>query len=88
MIFLGTITVTTTAFQSPSKCNSLLIGKKTENVLNSDLYVDSWKVKVEDNPNTGMTEFIESYEGQIPIDKTEATKYLGFSISCKGDNMV
>ena len=56
----------------PSKCKSMLIGKKTENVLNSELYVDSWKVKVEDNPNTGMTEFTESYEG--PIDKTEAKK--------------
>ena len=71
----------------PSKCKSMLIDKKTENVLNSQLLVDNWKVKVEDNPITGMTDFIESYEGLIPIDKTEATKYLGFTISCKGDNM-
>ena len=30
----------------------------------------------------------ETYEGLVPIDKTEKTKYLGFVLSSRGDNMV
>ena len=72
----------------PSKCKTILVGKATEKVLNSELTVDSWKVTVEDNLETGETDFLETYEGQISIGKTDKTKYLGFTISNRGDNLV
>ena len=72
----------------PSKCKTILVGKATEKVLNSELTVDSWKVTVEDNLETGETDFLETYEGQISIGKTDKTKYLGFTISNRGDNLI
>ena len=70
-----------------AKCKSMLVGKNIENVLNSDLMVDDWDIKYEDNIETGESDLIETYLGQIPIKKTEEQKYLGFVLSCKGDNM-
>ena len=37
----------------PTKCKSMLVGKASENVLNSELLVDSWKVNYEENIQTG-----------------------------------
>ena len=34
------------------------------------------------------TDLIETYEGRVEIEKTDNQKYLGFVLSCKGDNMV
>ena len=65
----------------------MLIGRNTKNVLNSALTVDSWKVTVQDDLETGHVEFIETYEGQIPIGQVDKTKYLGFIISNRGDNL-
>ena len=48
--------------------------------------MDNWKVKHKDNEITGESDLIETFEGLVTIDKT--AKYLGFTISCKGDNMV
>ena len=70
------------------KCKSMLVCKKPENVLNSHLLVDNWKVKHKDNEITGESDLIETFEGLVTIDKTANQKYLGFTISCKGDNMV
>jgi hypothetical protein len=70
-----------------AKCKSMLVGKDTKNVLNSDLHVDSWTVQYADNFETGDVELIETFDGQVKIDKTEAQKYLGFVISYTGDNM-
>ena len=55
----------------PTKCKSMLIGKETEHVLNSDLLVDSWIVKHELNLETGEGELIEKYGGPIPIEKVK-----------------
>ena len=66
----------------------MLVGKATERVLNSELTVDIWKVTVEDNLETGETDFLETYEGKISIGKTDKTKYLGFTISNRDDNLV
>ena len=71
----------------PTKCKSMLIGKETEYVLNSDLLVDSWIVKHELNLETGEAELIENYGGPIPIEKVKEQKYLGFIISSSGNNM-
>ena len=66
-----------------SKCKSMLIGKNVEHVLNSNLTVDTWKVTHDE-----VTEkIVETYEGQISVDKTDEQKYLGFVLSNKGNNM-
>ena len=71
-----------------SKCKSMLVGKNQENIINSDLMVDEWDVKHVYNQVTGDYDICETYEGLVPIDKTEKTKYLGFVLSSRGDNMV
>ena len=55
----------------PSKCKSMLIGKDTKNVLNTNLSVDSWTVKHEENLKTGERDLTEIYDGQILIEETD-----------------
>ena len=69
-----------------SKCKSMLIGKERGIVFDTDLLVDNWIVTYKDN-QSGEVEIEETYGGQIPIDRTNEQKYLGFVISSKGDNM-
>ena len=71
-----------------TKCKSMLISKNPYNILDSNLMVDKWDVQHVDNPATGDSDIQETYSGQVPIDKTDKQKYLGFMISSKGDNMV
>ena len=70
------------------KCKSMLVGKKLENVVDSNLLVDSWKVEHRDNIETGETDLIETFSGQIEIGKCKEQKYLGFILSSSGNNMV
>jgi hypothetical protein len=65
----------------------MLIGKNVENILNSDLYVDKWKVEHRDNFVTGDTDLVETYAGQVKMSKSVEQKYLGFILSSTGDNM-
>ena len=69
------------------KCKSMLVGKDTENALNSDLTVDKWKSTYKDDPVTGGEVVEDTYEGQVSIEQTNEQKYLGFVLSNKGDNM-
>jgi hypothetical protein len=71
----------------PKKCKSMLIGKDTENVLNNNLDVDNWIVEHVENKVTGEADLVEYYGGKVEIEKAEEYTYLGFVISCKGDNM-
>ena len=66
----------------------MLIGKELKNVLNSKLSVDKWNVEHKENLSTGETELIETYSGQIEIEKCEQQKYLGFILSSTGTNMI
>ena len=84
--FINVKTAEKTLQFGPTKCKSMLVGKDIENVINSELMVDSWEVDYKETDN-GEDDFIESYVGQVPIDKTDEQKYLGFIISSKGDNM-
>ena len=84
--FINIKTAEKTLQFGPTKCKSMLVGKDIENVINSDLMVDNWKVEYKENDN-GEDEFLESYVGQVPIGKTDEQKYLGFILSSKGDNM-
>jgi hypothetical protein len=82
--FINTKTAEKTLQFGPTKCKSMLVGKNTEHVINSELLVDSWTVQYRDSEDQDI---IESYGGQIPIGKTDQQKYLRFIISNKGDNM-
>ena len=44
-----------------TKCKSMLIGKDLENVPNSNLTVDSWKVSHIDIPGTGVEELMDKF---------------------------
>ena len=66
----------------------MLVCKKSETVQNRQLTVDDWKVEHKDNDITGESDLVETFQGQVPIGKTDNQKYLGFTISYKGDNMV
>ena len=70
------------------KCKSMLVGKQLHTVVDTNLLVDSWKVDHIDNPETGDTDLIETYTGQVEIGKCKEQKYLGFIISTSGNNMV
>ena len=37
---------------------------------------------------TRNSDLIETFEGRVEIEKTDKQKYLGFVLSCSGDNMV
>ena len=69
------------------KCKSMLISNKNE-VLNSPLMVDKWAVKHVENPASGNSDLVVTYEGLVQMEKTKTYKYLGFMISSRGDNLV
>ena len=69
------------------KCKSMLISTKNE-VLNSPLMVDKWAVTHVENPASGDSDLVDTYEGLVEMEKTTTYKYLGFMISSRGDNLV
>ena len=69
-----------------AKCKSLLVGKSTNNVINSKLMVDSWESKYVTEEDDIKLE--EKFEGLVELGQTEEQTYLGFVISSKGNNMV
>ena len=71
-----------------TKCKSMLVGKDLRNVLNNNLLVDNWIEEHEYNHVTGEADLVDIFEGPIPIEKVNKQKYLGFTISSTGDNMV
>ena len=70
-----------------NKCKSMLVGKNQVGVINSPLTVDKWSVSHVDNITTGESNLVEIYDGEVNIEQVEEQKYLGFILSCKGDNM-
>ena len=68
------------------KCKSLLISKNKSDFY-SDLMVDKWEVKYEDNPLTGDLDLVEEFCGQTRLERVDKQMYLGFVISSVGDNM-
>ena len=66
----------------------MIVGKDLENSINSELLVDGWSQEYVDSSENGETELVETYIGEVPIERTSEYKYLGFMISSFGDNMV
>ena len=69
------------------KCKSMLVGKNTENIINTELLVDNWTIIYNKNNTNGEDDIAEKYSGQVPIGSTEEYKYLGFVIFSTGDNI-
>ena len=65
----------------------MVVGKNADTVTQNSLQVDQWICEYKENKISGEHDLIESYGGKIDIKKTEVYKYLGFMISCTGDNM-
>ena len=61
----------------------MLIGKSDQNIVNSELVVDSWKIDYEKSNG----DLIKTYNGKVPIEKVTEQKYLGFVLSSTGHNM-
>ena len=70
-----------------TKCKSMFVGKHKNEVLDTDLYVDKWKVEYNVDEDTGEENLNETFEGLTPVGKTMEQKYLGFVISAEGNNM-
>ena len=85
--FINLKTAEKTLQFGPSKCNSMLIGKNTEYVVNSPIIVDNWTVEYMENRETGEVDLKEHYAGLVEVEKTDEQKYLGFVVSCQGNNM-
>ena len=71
-----------------TKCKSMLVGKNQEQVINNALVVDGWEETYVDNHETGGTDLVDNYIGEVPISETQEQKYLGFVLSSSGNNMV
>ena len=70
-----------------AKCKTMFVGKEKQTFLDIELAVDKWNVVYREDAKTGEEELIETFQGQIPIGKTQEQKYLGFVISASGNNM-
>ena len=64
-----------------TKCKSMLVGTNTKNREYSNLSVDKWQIEHE------KEDLIETYIGEVPMEKTKEHKYLGFILSNTGNNM-
>ena len=69
-----------------NKCKSMIIGKKSEQIMNNSILVDKWKLNYLEDSKDG-NEIVERFDGQAEMGKTEQHKYLGYILSNKGDNM-
>ena len=65
-----------------SKCNSLTIAHKNATYVKSDLVIDHWSEKHDEND-----QLIETYEGKVNMSEVCEQKYLGFVISSDGSNL-
>ena len=63
------------------KCHTMLIGDKSDCIVDNELSVDKWIVNYTD------TEVKEEFVGPVTIGKCSEQKYLGFVLSNTGSNM-
>ena len=66
------------------KCIKLHVGRSCNKSLCSDLYVDSWKVIVETDPESGSPTQSEHYAGMEKMKLKQEQTYLGDVISSDG----
>ena len=68
------------------KCKTMLIGGNSNNIVNNNLSVDTWKVEYQ--VDATEDKLVEIFDGKSEIEMTDKQKYLGFFLSSEGDNMV
>ena len=74
-----------------AKCKTMVVSKQEHahtEIFANKLTVDKWEVKHVHNTLTGEDMLVESYVGQENMENTNSHKYLGFTLSNKGDNSV
>ena len=54
-----------------SKCKSMLIGREPNNLINSDLKVDCWKEEYVESIETGETQLIDKYLGEVSMGELQ-----------------
>ena len=86
--FINVRTAEKTLQFGPSKCKYMIVGKCAKFTKQENLQVDHWITKHTTNKVTGEQDLEESYEGKIDIERADEYKYLGFVVSCAGNNMV
>ena len=70
-----------------NKCKMMIIGHHIENLRNNPVYVDCWKEEYIENSETGEIDLNEKYIGEVPIEQVQQQKYLGFTLSSRGNNL-
>ena len=75
-----------------NKCKTMLIAKtahaQQEVDVGAPLTVDKWEVSHQHQRSTNEIILTETYTGTVNMEQTKAHKYLGFTLSSKGDNLV
>jgi hypothetical protein len=71
-----------------NKCKSMIVGRKQENFINNNLFVDGWEENYVESIETGELNLVDNHIGEVPIEDVKEQKYLGFVISSSGNNMV
>ena len=69
----------------PSKCEYMIVGKKSGKITQNKLQVDNWVKEYKENDSKELS-LVEYYGGKIEMKQTTQYKYLGFIISHTGDN--
>ena len=64
------------------KCNTLTIAHKNVNYVKSNLVIDHWSERHDENDH-----IIETFEGKVSMSEVSEHKYLGFVISSDGSNI-
>ena len=67
-----------------SKCKSMFVGKHRNEALNTDLFVDKWKVEFNDDKDTGEENLNETFEGLYSYKKNYVAKISWFYYFCRG----
>ena len=66
----------------PNKCHTMTIAHKSVTSVKSDLFIDVWSEKHNENDH-----LIETFEGKVPMTNVSEQKYLGFILSKDGTKL-
>ena len=66
----------------PTKCHTMKIAHQSVTSVKSDLFIDVWSQKHNENNH-----LIKTFEGKVPMTNVSEQKYLGFILSNDGSNL-
>ena len=70
------------------RCKTMIISKSKEIFPTNQLTVDNWNVEHVENSDTGNNDLVETFQGLVVLEQTDIQKYLGFTLSSKGNNLI